>query len=80
MLLLCQTGLLRLFSTHAKLNTYQHSENDNVQTMRKMDDLHFVDFVEVQRKSKDDFNAAHDIVLSAGLGDYAKKIHYFSAW
>ena len=48
--------------------------------MRKMDDLHLVDFVELQLKSKEDFNAAYDIALSAGLGDYAKKVHYFSAW
>ena len=63
-----------------RLNTHQYSENDNVQTMRKMDDLHLVDFVELQLKSKEDFNAAYDIALSAGLGDYAKKVYYFSAW
>ena len=51
-----------------------------MQTMRKMDDLHLVDFVELQLKSKEDFNAAYDIALSAGLGDYAKKVYYFSAW
>ena len=43
---------------HQRLNTHQYSENDNVQTMRKMDDLHLVDFVELQLKSKEDFNAA----------------------
>ena len=60
-----------------RLNTHQYSENDNVQTMRKMDDLHLVDFVELQLKSKEDFNAAYDIALSAGLGDYAKKFIIF---
>ena len=60
-----------------RLNTHQYSENDNVQTMRKMDDLHLVDFVELQLKSKEDFNAAYDIALSAGLGDYAKKSSLF---
>ena len=43
-----------------------------------MDDLHLVDFVELQLKSKEDFNIAYDIALNAGLGDYAKK--FFSAW
>ena len=60
-----------------RLNTHQYSENDNVQTMRKMDDLHLVDFVELQLKSKEDFNAAYDIALSAGLEDYAKKFIIF---
>ena len=38
-----------------------------------MDDLHLVDFVELQVKSKEDFDTAHDIALSAGLGDIIKK-------
>ena len=60
-----------------RLNTHQCSENDNVQTVRKMDDLHLVDFVELQLKSKEDFDTAYDIALSAGLGDYAKKFIIF---
>ena len=56
---------------------HQYSENDNVQTMRKMDDLHLVDFVELQLWSKEHFNTAYDIALSAGLGDYAKKFINF---
>ena len=42
-----------------------------------MDDLHLVDFVELQLKSKEDFNTAYDIALNAGLGDYAKKFMIF---
>ena len=42
-----------------------------------MDDLHLVYFVELKLKSKEDFNAAYDIALSAGLGDYAKKFINF---
>ena len=45
-----------------------------------MDDLHLVDFVELQLKSKHDFDAAYDIVLSSSLGDYMKKVCYHSAW
>ena len=41
--------------------------------MRKMDDLHLVNFVELQLKSKEDFNTAYYIGLSPGLGDYAKR-------
>ena len=52
-----------------RLNTPQYSENDNVQTMRKMDNLHLADFVELQLKSKNDFDAAYDILMNAGLGD-----------
>ena len=44
-----------------RLNTHQYSENDNVQTMRKMDNLHLADFVELQLKSRNDFDAAYDI-------------------
>ena len=35
------------------------------------------DFMELQLKSKEDFNAAYDIALSAGLVDYAKKSFIF---
>ena len=56
-----------------RLNTHQYSENDNVQTMRKMDNLHLADFVELQLKSRNDFDAAYDIVINAGLGDYMQK-------
>ena len=50
---------------------------DNVQTMRKMDDLHLLDFMELQLKSKEDFNTAYDMALSAGFGDHAKKFIIF---
>ena len=45
--------------------------------MRKMDDLHLVDFVELKLKSKEYFNAAYDIAFSAGLGDYVKAFIIF---
>ena len=55
-----------------RLNVHQYRENDNVITMRIMDDLHLADFVELQLKSKHDFDAAYDVALSAGLGDYVR--------
>ena len=56
-----------------RLNIHQYCESDNVQTMRKMDDLHLADFVELQLKSKADFEAAYDVVIGAGLGDYMRE-------
>ena len=44
-----------------------------------MDDLHLADFVELQLKSKHDFNAVYDVALSAGLRDYMRKC-CDSAW
>ena len=41
--------------------------------MRKIDDLHLADSVELQLKSKHNFDAAYDVTLSAGLRDYMKK-------
>ena len=49
-----------------RLNTHQYSENDNMQTKRKMDNLPLADFVELQLKSTNDFDAAYDIVMNAG--------------
>ena len=56
---------------------HQHSQNDDAQTVRKMDDLHLVDFVGLQLKCKEDVNTAYDKALHAGLGDYAKKFMIF---
>ena len=50
----------------AKTKTHQYSENDNVQTTSQMDNLHLADFVELQLKSTNDFDAAYDIVMNAG--------------
>ena len=42
-----------------------------------MDDLHLVDFVELQLKCKENINTAYDKALHAGLSDYAKKFMIF---
>ncbi|KAJ7377771.1 hypothetical protein OS493_026907 [Desmophyllum pertusum] len=49
-----------------RLNAHQYCESDTVRTMRKMDDLHLADFVELRLKSKSDFDAAYDVVFSTG--------------
>ena len=41
--------------------------------MRKMDNLHLVEFAELRLKSMNDFEAAYDIVLSTGLAKYMQK-------
>lgn len=56
-----------------RLNTHQYCDNDNVRKMRKMEDLHLIDFVELRLKCKNDFEAAYDIVLGSGLAEYIKK-------
>ena len=42
-----------------------------------MTDVHFVDFIKVTLKSKDDFSAAFDIVLSTNLTEYLKRFLIF---
>ena len=45
--------------------------------MRQMTDVYFVDFIELTLKSKDDFSAAFDIVLSTNLAEYLKRFLIF---
>ena len=42
-----------------------------------MDDLHLLDFIEVRLKSKADFDAAYDVIMSTGLAAYMKKFLVF---
>ena len=60
-----------------RINIHQYCDNDNVRTMRKMDDLHLVDFIELRLKSKADFEAAYDVIMSTGLAAYMKKFLVF---
>ncbi len=55
-----------------RLSSHQYSQHDSVRTMRQMHDVYLVDFVELTLKSKDDFDAAIDIVLSTNLLEYLK--------
>ena len=45
--------------------------------MRKMDDLHLLDFVELRLKSKAEFNTAYDVAMHTGLAAYLKKFIVF---
>ena len=60
-----------------RINIHQYCDNDNVRTMRKMDDLHLLDFIELRLKSKADFDAAYDVIMSTGLAAYMKKFLVF---
>ena len=50
-----------------------YGDESGVRMMRTMDDLHLIDFVELQLKSKDGFSKAYDIVMASGLAPYLKK-------
>ena len=60
-----------------RINIHQYCDSDNVRTMRKMDDLHLLDFIELRLKSKGDFDTAYDVVMSTGLASYMKKFIVF---
>ena len=51
------------FERH-RINIHQYCESDNVRTMRKMDDLHLLDFVELRLKSKGDFDTEYDVAMT----------------
>ena len=55
-----------------RLATHEYCERETVQSMRQMKDVNLVDFVQLTLKSKNDFEAAFDIVLSTKLEDYLK--------
>ena len=60
-------------SERTRLSEHQYCEDNSIRTLRRMDDLHLIDFVELQLKSRQDFTAAYDIALSSGLKEYLKK-------
>ena len=53
-----------------RLAVHEYCESDSIRTMRQMTDVYFVDFIELTLKSKDDFSAAFDIILSTNLAEY----------
>ena len=57
-----------------RLAVHEYNENDSVRTMRQMTDVHLLQFIELTLKSKKDFSAAYDIVLSARMSDYFKNV------
>ena len=64
------------FERH-RLAVHEYCESDSIGTTRQMTDVYFVDFIELTLKSKDDFSAAFDIVLSTNLAEYLKRFLLF---
>ena len=55
------------------LEEHSYGDETGVRLMRTMEDLHLIDFVELQLKSKEVFSKAYDIALSSGLETYLRK-------
>ncbi|CAH3138113.1 unnamed protein product [Porites lobata] len=55
-----------------RLAVHEYNENDSVRTMRQMTEVHLLQFIELTLKSKKDFSASYDIVLSTRMSDYFK--------
>jgi len=60
-----------------RLAVHEYCESDSIRTMRQMTDVYSVDFIELTLKSKDDFSAAFDIVLSTNMAEYLKRFLIF---
>lgn len=56
-----------------RLRDHQYCEGHLVRDMRKMDNVHLVNFVELTLKGKNAFEKAYDIAMATDLKSYAKK-------
>ena len=59
------------FERH-RVTAHEYSHHESVQTMRQMENVHLVNFFQLTLKSKNDFDAAFDLVLSTRLSEYLK--------
>ena len=55
------------------LDEHNYCDDKEVRSMRTMENLHLVNFFELQLKSKEGFAAAIDIAMGSGLKQYLKK-------
>ena len=55
------------------LEEHLYCDDKSVRHMRTMENLHLINFMELQLKSKEDFATAYDIALAGGLKKYLKK-------
>lgn len=55
------------------IDEHLYCDDDAVRHMRSMEDLHLLNFFELQLKSKEGFATAYDIALSTGLKQYLKR-------
>ena len=56
-----------------RIKTHEYCESNSARHMRKMDDVHLVDFIELELKGKEPFGIAYDVALASGLKSYLKK-------
>ena len=56
-----------------RLETHQYKESDNVQHMRKLDNLYLVEFQECKLKNINNYKKAMDILFATKVRDYASK-------
>ena len=59
------------FERH-RVTAHEYCHHESVQTVRQMDNVHLVNFFQLTLKSKNDFDAAFDLVLSTKLSEYLK--------
>ena len=55
------------------LDEHNYCDDKEVRSMRTTENLHLVNFFELQLKSKEGFAAAIDIAIGSGLKQYLKK-------
>ena len=55
-----------------RVTAHEYCHHESVQTMRQMDNVHLVNFFPLTLKSKNDFDAAFDLVLRTKLSEYLK--------
>ena len=60
------------FERH-RVTTHTYCNDDSVNTMRKMDNVHLVDFFELTLKSREDFSTAFNVLMSTKLSEYLEK-------
>ena len=56
-----------------RLETHMYQQSDDVRTMRSMENLHLLDFIELPLKGVTGFQAAIENLLNTKLADYMKK-------
>ena len=60
-----------------RLETHQYKESNNVQQMRKLDNLYLVEFQECRLKNVHDYRKALKMLFATKVRDYAQKYALF---
>ena len=56
-----------------RLSTHMYQQSDDVRTLRSLDNLHLIDFIELTLKGNDGFETAMNNLLKYNMADYMKK-------